>query len=218
MEDMMLYSGVPDGGMCACDREVFERVWRRVMPEGAEDCPIELRPEPEGAARVQEEPNCGELALPEPTARRTSEYQIQPDTLCLGQASARYAPLLQEMIDGETEDWRLYQTLARRAVGSGARMLGSMAADERRHVRRLAAAYFLITGERCQAQGQQGSRPVPDLMAGLREQFIQEQRSAAAYQGVAAECADPCLQQLYRELAQEEEMHARLIRNLLEQM
>lgn len=217
MEDTMIYPGVPDAGLCACDREVFERVWRRVMPEGMEDSPIELRPEPEGAVSVQEEPRRGELVLPG-AAQRTSSQMIQPDTLCLGQASARYAPLLQEMIDGETEDWRLYQSLARRAVGSGARMLGSMAADERRHVRRLAAAYFLITGERCQAQGQQGSRPVPDLMTGLREQFIQEQRSAAAYQGAAAESGDPCLQQLYRELAQEEEMHARLIRNLLEQM
>ena len=27
----------PDG---ACDREVFERVWRRVMPEDRPDCPF----------------------------------------------------------------------------------------------------------------------------------------------------------------------------------
>lgn len=216
MEDRMQTTGIPDTGMCTCDREVFERVWRRVMPEGMEDSPIELIPESMPA--TQEELPRAELAVPEPETERTSSCRPQPDVLCLGQASARYAPLLQEMIEGESEDWRLYQALARRAAGSGARMLGSMAADERRHVRRLAAAYFLITGERCQAQGQQGSRPVPELMTGLREQFIQEQREAAAYQGAAAETADPCLQQLYRELAQEEQMHARLIRSLLEQL
>ena len=30
---------------CACDRETFERVWRRVMPEDRPDCPFVL---PEG--------------------------------------------------------------------------------------------------------------------------------------------------------------------------
>jgi hypothetical protein len=30
-------------GLCGSDREVFERVWRRVMPEESPDCPITLR-------------------------------------------------------------------------------------------------------------------------------------------------------------------------------
>ena len=25
---------------CSCDQEVFERVWRRVMPEDRPDCPF----------------------------------------------------------------------------------------------------------------------------------------------------------------------------------
>ena len=28
---------------CSCDQEVFERVWRRVMPEDRPDCPFTLR-------------------------------------------------------------------------------------------------------------------------------------------------------------------------------
>jgi len=203
---------------CGCDRDVFERVWKRVMPEGMSEGPIQIVPDA-GTQSPQTEPMQNGLTLwnrGETTG--TSPMAEQPEALCLGQGSARYAPLLQEMIDGETEDWRLYQMLARRAAGSGARMLGSMAADERRHVRKLSAAYFLITGERWQPRGQEGSRPVQEVMTGLREQFIQEQREAAAYQGAAAESSDPCLRQLFRELAQEEGMHARMIRSLLEQM
>lgn len=221
MEDNIMNPMVPDADMCGCDREVFERVWRRVMSEDMEHSPIQMTPLPEQETMEQEQETRNGLALrpaPEPSPIRTSPMAAEPEALCLGQGSARYAPMLQEMVDGEAEEGRLYQTLARRATGSGARMLGSLAADQRRHVRQLSTAYFLITGERCQPQGQGGSRPTPDLMSGLREQFIQTQREAAAYQGAAAENSDPCLRQMFRELAQEKGMHTRMIRSLLEQM
>ena len=136
----------------------------------------------------------------------------------MGHSSAVYAPLLREMIDGETEDFRTYQALARRAGNSATRMLSTMAADKRRHAKRLSTAYFLITGEQYRSPNMNGSRPPMDLMNGLREQFIQEQRGAAAYEGAAQETTDPCLRQLFRELGQEAMGHARMIRSLLEQM
>ena len=33
---------------CSCDQEVFERVWRRVMPEDRPDCPFTLYSEEAG--------------------------------------------------------------------------------------------------------------------------------------------------------------------------
>lgn len=219
MEDNMMRPAMPDEEMCSCDREVFERVWRRVMSEGNED-PIQTDPPADEQARdrmrARQQGQLMEqtgLAVP-----RREELRPEQDVSCLGQGSAMYAPLLREMIDGEMEDWRTYQALARRAGGSGTRMLSTMAADERRHARRLSTAYFLITGERYQPPNMAGSRPHMDLMTGLREQFIHEQRGAAAYQGAAQETGDPCLRQLYQELAQEEMAHARMIRSLLEQM
>lgn len=220
MEENRMTPAMPEEEMCACDRETFERVWRRVMPDGT-DSPIQMDPPSDEQARTMmlrrqtgpvrmEEPmvsmHCGETMLPE------------QDVVCLGQSSAMYAGLLREMIDGETEDWRTYQALARRAGSGATRQLSTMAADERRHAKRLSAAYFLITGERYQPQNTTGSRPAVDLMTGLREQFIQEQRGAAAYQGAAQETGDPCLRQLYQEIAREEQGHARMIRSLLEQM
>ncbi len=219
MEDTMMRPAMPDEEMCGCDRETFERVWRRVMNEGDER-PIQTDPpadeQAQGMMRTRQDGQVMEqtgLALP-----RREEMRPEQDVSCLGQGSSVYAPLLREMIDGATEDFRTYQALARRAGGNGTRMLSTMAADKRRHAKRLGAAYFLITGERYQSPNMTGSRPPMDLMGGLREQFIQEQRGAAAYQGAAQETGDPCLRQLYQELAQEGMAHARMIRSLLEQM
>ena len=215
MEDNVMTPALPEEGMCPCDREVFERVWRRVMPN-EENSPIRLMP-PEGQSRptpeqsLQEEQNG--LAVP-PCRHRDTERE----DVCLGRSSEMYAALLREMIDGETEDWRTYQAMARRAGGSAAKILGAMAADERRHAKRLGAAHFIITGQRYQSPNRSGSRPTPELMNGLREQFIQEQRGAAAYQGAAQESSDACLRQLYQELAEEEMLHAGMLRSLLEQM
>lgn len=214
MEDNVMTPALPEEEMCPCDREVFERVWRRVMPD-EENSPIRLMP-PEGQTQPAPEQTRQEqtgLALPQD--RRSMGQQ---EGVCLGQASGMYAELLREMIDGETEDWRIYQAMARRAGGSAAKLLGTLAADERRHTKRLGAAHFIITGQRYQSPNQNGSRPMPELMNGLREQFIQEQRGAAAYQGAAQESSDACLRQLFEELAEEEAMHARMIRGLLEQM
>jgi len=149
--------------------------------------------------------------------------QEQTALVPTGQPPAPPAPVgqtdgLLEQLRAHTTGWRATQSLARKAGGSMARVLSGMAADERRHAKRLSTAYFLITGERYQSPNMNGTRPPMDLMTGLREQFIQEQRGAAAYQGAAQETTDPCLRQLYQEIAREEQAHARMIRNLLEQM
>lgn len=219
MEENMMIPAMPEEEMCSCDRETFERVWRRVMPDGT-NSPIQIDPSADEQARqmrrmqpeVEAVPEMG-LALP-----RREEVRPGHDVICLGHASQQYAELLREMIDGETEDMRTYQALSRRAGGNGSKVLGGMAADERRHARQLSTAYFLITGERYQSPNMNGTRPPMDLMTGLREQFIQEQRGASAYQGAAQETGDPCLRQLYQEIAREEQGHARMIRSLLEQM
>lgn len=90
------------------DREVFERVWRRVMPEERGDCPFTLA--------EQEEPAAGALpALAVPAA---------PQVVTLGQADEGLifpalallppptVPLCQGYIDDELADWRRYQALA----------------------------------------------------------------------------------------------------------
>lgn len=44
--------GAADPGMYGCDREVFERVWRRVMPEDQYGSPVELFGEDRAQSRL----------------------------------------------------------------------------------------------------------------------------------------------------------------------
>ena len=115
-------------GQCGADREVFERVWRRVMPEDRPDCPFTLYSEEEQVA-VQ------------PAEERKTELVPVP-----AEQSGGDGAVLQAFIAGELSDWRADQTLARRIPGGNGRALMGVAADERRHAGRLSAAYFLLSG------------------------------------------------------------------------
>ena len=217
----MEYENLPRGGpqtegLGVEDRAVFERVWRRVMPEDRPDCPFVLEepPEEKGEGGAQ-------LPVPvqvAPVVRTGATYQEEPDVPCLGAASAIYGAQLQAFIEGELADWKLYQALARRAGGSGSRTLSTIAADERRHAKRLSTAYFLISGVRYWPMERAAAAPLPTLAGTLRQRFGEEQRGAAAYLAAAEETADPCLRDLYLELAGEEDAHAWLILGILEQM
>ena len=115
-------------------------------------------------------------------------------------------------------DQRYYQALARQAPPWARQQLRDIAADEGSHARRLMAVYFLITGVRYWPI----ERPAPALNstypAVLRERFGEEQRGELAYLAAAEETADPCLRELYLELAGDENTHAWLIRGILEQL
>ena len=109
------------------------------------------------------------------------------------------------------------QALARRSSGSRAKTLAVLVRDHRLALRRLSAAYFLITGTRYAPKRDAPCLP-PSLALGLRKQFVWEQRWERENCQAAQETADPCLKELYLELAQEGAFHAGSIRSLLEQM
>lgn len=109
------------------------------------------------------------------------------------------------------------QAMARRASGSCARVLSSLARDHRSAFKRLSAAYFLITGRRYAPKCLQPRLPA-SLPLALREQFLWEQQWEQKNRQAAQATADPCLKELYLELAQEGSFHAGTIRSLLEQM
>lgn len=201
-----------------CDQETFERVWRRVMPEPRPDCPIVLPSEPAASPAVREAPP----ALPAVAASAPPDRPVageEHNVPCLGAASAIYGGQLQQFVDRALADWRSYQALSRRAQGNSGRILSAIAADQRRHAKRLSTAYFLISGVRYwPAERPAGPASRTPFAAALRERFMAEQRSAAAYQAAAAETADPCLRQLYEELSGEADAHAWLLRGILEEL
>ena len=197
-----------------CDQETFERVWRRVMPADRADCPFVLN------ASVVSDPSAVPSLPAVPVSSSSAPPIVGPDhdVVCLGRASAVYGAQLQQYIDRELADWRAYQALARRAHGNGGKILSTLAADERRHAKRLSTAYFLISGIRYWPVDRLPNPSPAPFAASLREHFMEEQRGAAAYQASAADTTDPCLRELYQELAEEEQSHAWVLRGLLEQM
>ena len=142
---------------CSCDQEVFERVWRRVMPEDRPDCPFTLGEDAAAPPAIQ--PPAVALPAVVHTAPAGEQAPSRPvvgeehDVTCLGASSAVYGAQLQRLIDRELADWRAYQALSRRAQGNSGRVLATIAADERRHAKRLSTAYFLISGVRYWPEG-----------------------------------------------------------------
>lgn len=109
------------------------------------------------------------------------------------------------------------QLLVRRASGSCAKALAALARDHQLAFRRLSAAYFLITGKRYIPKRSVVCLP-STLALALRQQFVWEQQWERQNRQAAQATADPCLEELYLELAQEGALHASCIRSLLEQM
>ena len=189
-----------------CDRQVFERVWKRVMPNERGDCPFEVV---EAAARP---------SLPAVVVQDTPAEEEEETVTCLGPSSAVHGPQLQQYIDQELAAHRCCQALARRVPGAGGRMLSNLAAEKRRRAKRLSTAYFLISGVRYWPADRGSAPALQPVQAALREQFQTQQRGAACYRAAAAGTADPCLEALFHESADEAEAHAWIIRSVLEQM
>lgn len=154
-------------------------------------------------------------SAPPSTCHVTPQGRDLHDVPYLGSASAGYAPLLQEMIEGELHDHRLYQGLARRVPAGASSILSAMSADELRHARRLSAALFLISGVRYWPSVKMAA-PTRAWPAALRTAFAGEQQGAAQYLSAAQSATDPALAALWEELAGDEAGHAQRLREVLE--
>ena len=200
----------PDPGLRGGDRDVFLRVWQRVMPEEREGCPITVE-------RTAQE-GCGDLTARavRPGADSAGEdFPTREDVPCLGSGGEADRERLQEFVGQELAHWRAYQTLARRG-GQGGRILAAMANGSRKRAKRLSAALFLISGIRFWPDVPP-TVPLPRSYFGaLRELFHAEQNRSGAYRAAAEECQDQCLCALYLDLADESMEYAGHIRALLE--
>ncbi|MEG2680060.1 MAG: rubrerythrin [Oscillospiraceae bacterium] len=201
-------------GMCGADSDIFQRVWRRVMPQETPGCPIILT-----QPAVPPEPLCPPPVAPQPPAIHApitvpTPAAWEPPTI--SENVPTYGALLQGFIADEFEDARTYAALARRVSGSGQSTLLAISREESRHQKRLTASYFLLEGVRLLPQRHPCHPPQSCLPAALRERFWAEKSGAEAYRNAAATCTVPMLKPLYLELAEDEESHAALLRSLLE--
>lgn len=238
MEQELNARGEPGLGMYAGDRELFGRVWQRVMPEERPGCPITVDapppaetppapgpapgpediPAPEPPAEPAPEPAGGEPA-PEPleSQRHTGDDFPRPDAVpCLGSGSAGHGEQLREDILTALEGWQLYRHLARKVTGSAARTLSALASEKHKQARKLAAAYFLISGVRYWPTDRLGAPQTSSWLGTLRRRFAAEQQLDSRWRAAALDTEDPCLAELYIELAEDCAAHAGVLRALLE--
>lgn len=160
-------------------KEVFRRVWQRVMHGGpAEDGPAEERLLP---------------ALSPPAEGPGGDYPGPPGVL--GEDCLEFAGLLQGLLRRALEDGRSYQALARRAGGSAGRELAALGAQARQGARELGAVCFLISGARPWPDPGKGTAP-GSYLGSLRRLFRREQETMAADLAGAETVTDPCLREL----------------------
>ncbi len=197
------------------DRAAFSRVWQRVMPQDRPDCPFTLDPPPADcpAPSVEQAPAHHPLPAPEPSALAARPTPTPPTgPLCLGPSSSGDLAALDPLAAQVVRELALYRSLARRA--SAALPLARKKAD---HLRRLSAARYLISGQPAPQARPAGSRVSGKLLPLLRERYHAEESLVLALFTAAHSAADPCLQELYHQLALETQEIADALRRWLEQ-
>lgn len=211
----------------ALDQASFRRVWQRVMPQDRPDCPFTLEEPPAQQAPpappVLPVPAAPGPALP-PEPAQTLPVRTAPTlplpTLCLGDASAVELPTLEKILDLTWEARRIYRALSRPTQPKGRSretLLPTLMAAKETQARRLATAHFLISGEHYELKA--GPLPrFPSLHLALRDRYRAEQETALLCLTAAAASQDPCLMELYRALAAENQSLAGRLREWLEQM
>lgn len=202
------------------DQAAFRRVWRRVMPQDRPDCPFTLDPPPaDQPAPASEEaapcppPTSAPVGEPTALAPRPVDAPPAPVPLCLGAGSAGDLAELDRLAQQVARDLALYRALARRA--GSALPLARAKVD---HLGQLAAARYLISGQKPPKSGPNAAKNGGNgpLLPLLRERFHAEEALVVAFFTAAQAAADPCLQELYRQLAPETQALADTLRGWLE--
>lgn len=227
-------------------KAIFDRVWQRVMNGSEAQSPVTWEGEtalPDSQSPAESEPpaDTTDTTTPTDTANGTDSTQPdtdQPDTTppavipcpdhpasdfpqgedvgVLGQSCLEWGPLLQELIRRCLSEQKEYMKLSRRLGGTPGRVFAALAKGKLRQAKRLAAAYFLISGVHYWPQGEEA--PAAGSYLGmLRRRFRQEQENMAACLAGAEGCGDPSLAQLFREVAKEDWNFSEKLRALVEQ-
>lgn len=178
-------------------------------PPMEQEPPIEEpAPEPEGPCAPSEN------LPPEDGAHRGSDLpQLWEEPQAADDRTARLRRHVMDALEG----WQFYRHLARRTRGTDQRALNGMAADQHKEARKLAAAYFLLTGLRYWPTELLGTPAIPSYWGALRTRHQTEQRQENAYRLAADDWEDPDLLALYTALIEGCQRRCQQLRTLLEQ-
>lgn len=140
---------------------------------------------------------------PDVRAERQAEEKTTPD-------KALAAFIRQAMSD------RCYYIALSRKAGNRAvaRCIASLAADKGENIKKLRAAYFILTGDKY-APDNTGLPKIYCFSDGLRARYLAETKLAGSYRQVSGSLTDPGLKELLESLAQEAEATALCMWDLL---
>ena len=185
------------------DYRECDRIWQRVAPA--------LNPYPE--ARVA---NAAETAE---AAERRTELSLpgaEENPCCMGTEALESVDVLEGFVREEVSSRRVYMMLLRCIpTMEGKRLFRTLVAEESRHIKKLLAALYLITGERYRPTICHEQVHYAGYCAAIRERYHEKACNGFNYHRAAQEALDPCLKQLLFELSEDEFRHANLLLDLL---
>ncbi len=115
---------------------------------------------------------------------------------------------LRKLMYNEAYDSKYYADLARRRCSShAASFLDKLSGEESKHLRRLQAEYYILTGTAINPCVVDINIPC-FYMDALRERFLSENDGARAYLDAAAAATNPRLASIYTEISADESRHA----------
>lgn len=218
------------------DYRRYDRIWKKVAPELNPYPEVRRAIETQSASKTAQIPKEEESAqmrcssneeMPMQTQQtelsaqeqRSLELTLpgaQDDPCCMGTNSLASTEVLQGFIREELGMVHTYKRLSCCLRNMEARrMFAQFAQDEGLHAKKLASAYFLMTGERYwpTVQGEMPSRG--EYCKVLRERYHEEACTGFNYERAANEVLDPCLKEMLMQFSEDEYCHARRILDLL---
>lgn len=200
----------------AYDYRVYDQVWRRVSP-GMD--PFSADP---ASAGMTEAPAAAEQTASVPAVQREDEAALpgaEPDPCCMGSEAQDSLAVVEGFLQEELAESRCCQTLSCRMRSAQAcRILRQAAVEKAAAAKELAAAYFLITGERYTPAITVEQRNWETLNQALRSFYHQEACNGLNYQRASEETLDVCLQKLFARLGERSYRRAEGIMCLLGQL
>ncbi len=126
------------------------------------------------------------------------------------------AQQLRELMDGASTDAVMYTALSARVSGCCRRTLLCIAGDKKRHLKKLRAQYFLLTG--CTYTPPPCCPLIYCVTDVLRQKYLGELDGSASHRNAAEEASDKELSELYQSISEDKASHARLICGVLENL
>lgn len=213
------------------DFRQYDRIWQRVAPN--------LEPYPgmaSQAASVQQAASVRSEAAGLPAAPAMPAVPAQPEVpavpvpaipesqlpgaernpCCMGSEAAELLGVITGYIEAALSDRRYLLSLVRQAPSWARKDLRDMAANLQNQARRLMAAHYLITGQRCRPSVSTERIYAGRWCPALRERYHAAACSGFNYARSAEDSLDPCLAKLFRELSEESYTHAETLMGLLQ--